>query len=127
MANSVKKELLFSVTAADCDWDYFRAGGPGGQYQNKTDSACRCTHRASGAVGISRDHRSQGQNKKAAFERMALSKSFKAWHRMEVARRMGQESPEDVVDRQMREGKIRVEGKDENGRWSEDAVKDIGE
>ena len=30
------KELLFSVTKDDFDWDYFRAGGKGGQHQNKT-------------------------------------------------------------------------------------------
>lgn len=90
----MSKTLLFSVTREDCDWDYFCAGGPGGQHQNKTASACRCTHRASGAVGISRDHRQQGQNKKEAFKRMAATKEFKNWLRIETARRTGQAEQE---------------------------------
>ena len=53
------KKLLFSVTAADCRFDYYRGSGKGGQKRNKTSSAVRCTHIASGAVGASDDTRSQ--------------------------------------------------------------------
>lgn len=74
-----KGELLFSVTLKDCDVDTFRAGGNGGQNQNKRDTGVRVTHRASGAVGTARDERSQLQNKKLAFRRMAESKLFQAW------------------------------------------------
>lgn len=71
------RELLLSVTAKDCEWDYFRAGGKGGQKQNKTSSGARCRHRASGAVGESREERSQLQNRKKAFRKMAESEKFK--------------------------------------------------
>lgn len=74
-----ERQLLFSVTLADCDMDTFRAGGPGGQNQNKRNTGVRVTHRASGAVGTARDERSQLQNKKLAFKRMAESTLFKAW------------------------------------------------
>ncbi len=84
------KELLFSVTRDDCDWSFMPAGGPGGQHSNKCSTACRCTHRASGAVGFAREYRSQKQNRAAAFKLMAESKEFKTWHRIEVARRLGQ-------------------------------------
>ena len=53
------RELLFSVTAKDCRFDYYRGSGAGGQHRNKTESAVRCTHLASGAVGQAEDHREQ--------------------------------------------------------------------
>ena len=74
-----KKKLAFSITAKDLRVDTFRSGGKGGQHQNKTNSGVRITHDASGAVGESREHREQLQNKKAAFTRMTETKEFKSW------------------------------------------------
>ena len=71
------KVLAFSVSIKDCRVDTFRTGGPGGQKQNKTSSGARVIHEASGAVGESRTERSQLQNKKNAFRRMAESDKFK--------------------------------------------------
>lgn len=82
-----RRELLFSVTLDDCRVDTFRAGGKGGQHQNKTSSGVRITHKPSGAVGESREHRSQLQNKKAAFRRMAEAAKFKIWMNSEIWRR----------------------------------------
>lgn len=116
-----QREPLFSVTAADCRWDYFRGSGAGGQHRNKTDSAVRCTHIASGAVGTAQDTRSQHANKRLAFGRMARSKVFQDWNRREVARLTGREiAVREKVERSLRH--VIVEGKDENGRWSVDAV-----
>src|SRR5208282_4134188 len=75
----MSKKLAFSVTLKDCKLDTFSAGGPGGQHQNTSNTGVRITHRESGAVGESREYRSQLQNKKAAFRRMAESGKFKAW------------------------------------------------
>jgi protein subunit release factor B len=49
------KHLLFSVTAKDCDWDTLAASSKGGQHANRNETAVRCTHRESGAVGVSRE------------------------------------------------------------------------
>lgn len=84
-----KRELLFSVTAKDCEWSYTRGTGNGGQKKNKTSSAVHCMHRPSGAHGYSEASRSQLDNRRDAFVKMAESKEFKTWNRMEAMRRMG--------------------------------------
>ena len=114
----IQRELLFSVTLADCRVDTFRSGGKGGQHQNTTDSGVRITHIASGAVGESREHRSQHANKKTAFRRMAESEKFRKWYRIETARRTGRLAEiESEVDRAMRPEYLRIETKNERGRW----------
>lgn len=72
------KELLLSVTLKDCDVQTKRGHGKGGQNRNTRDTACRIVHRASGAVGESQEQRSQLQNKRAAFLRMAQTPVFQA-------------------------------------------------
>jgi protein subunit release factor B len=112
------KELLFSVTASDCDWSYYVGPGNGGQKKNKTHSGVICLHRASGAQARCHDGRSQSQNKQAAFRKMAETKEFKAWHRIEVAKHMGTHRDiEKAVDKAMEQ--VRTEVQDENGRWME--------
>lgn len=114
-----KRKLLFSVTAKDCRWEYYKGSGAGGQKRNKTSSAVRCTHEASGAVGQAEDTRSQHQNKCLAFGRMGHSKEFQKWARIEAARVTGKLAEiENWVDQQM-VSEIRVERKDDNGRWVE--------
>ena len=111
------KEVLFSVTATDCDWEYMRGTGPGGQKRNKTESKVRCTHRDSGAIGESDETRSQHDNKRKAFVKMAQTPQFRAWHKIETARRMGQLADlNEAVDRTMKECNLRIEGK-RDGRW----------
>jgi len=103
-------DLLFSVTAKDCRWDYFRGSGKGGQKRNKTESGVRCTHYASGAVGQSDDTRSQHVNKRTAFQRMSDTAEFKSWHRREVGKHLGVEQQiKDAVDKSMQPQNLEVE------------------
>ena len=104
------KELLFSLTKKDFVVQTFRAGGKGGQHQNKTESGVRIIHPASGAVGEGRSERSQAQNKKAAFERLIQSKTFQTWHKREVALHLiGRAEVDRWVGEQMQEKHLKVE------------------
>lgn len=78
------KRKVLSVTIKDCDVQTFRAGGKGGQHQNKTETGIRIIHQPSGAVGESRETRSQLTNKRAAFMRMARSERFQTWLRRQI-------------------------------------------
>ena len=118
MTDKGGKQLLFSVTKEDCDWQTFRSGGKGGQNQNKVSSGVRCIHRASGAVGEARDTRSQLLNRRAAFERMAQSAVFQTWLRLETARRLGQPSVDELVERAMEPQNLKFEGLVE-GKWQQ--------
>lgn len=112
------RELVFSVTAKDCEWKYTRGTGHGGQAKNKTSSAVHCIHRPSGGHGYAEDHREQLKNRQTAFKRMAETQEFKDWIHLEFNRRTGiQAVIDDNINRELR--RIRVDAKDENGRWVE--------
>jgi protein subunit release factor B len=118
LSNRQAKRLIFSVTAKDCKFKATKGSGPGGQHRNKTSSAIYCFHEPSGAVGYACDERSQHRNKKIAFGRMARSKKFKDWLRLEVSRVTGERDLiEKKVDVQMKSENLKVEFVDENGRW----------
>ena len=55
---------------AQCEVQTFRAGGPGGQHQNMTDSAVRLKHQATGLTVTCRAQRSQYLNKMDALRRL---------------------------------------------------------
>jgi peptide chain release factor len=65
-----------------------RSSGPGGQSVNKTESAVRAVHIASGISALSRDERSQSLNKKTAFDRLAARMAEEAQAR-ELSARSG--------------------------------------
>lgn len=116
----MSRELLFSVRIEDCVVETKRGHGKGGQNRNKRDTAVRIVHPPSGAVGEAQDERSQLQNKRLAFERMARSGKFRAWLNREVWIRQGLPSPEEEVAKAMAPQNLRVEVKDERGRWTPD-------
>lgn len=58
------------TTGGVIEYKTCRASGPGGQHVNKTESAVRATHVASGLSVLASDTRSQHQNKKLATARL---------------------------------------------------------
>ena len=67
----MKRELIVSYTKKDFKIDTFCTGGPGGQNQNRNKNGVRITHIPTWLSAESRVYKSQGQNKKAAFHKLA--------------------------------------------------------
>jgi hypothetical protein len=55
---------------AQCRMEFYRSSGPGGQHRNKTESAVRLTHLATGVVATATERRNQHENRRHALARL---------------------------------------------------------
>jgi len=114
------KQLLFSLSKDKGDFiiQATKGSGAGGQNRNKRETACRIVHPASGAVGFCQEERHFEVNKRRAFARCTESPVFKKWLNLKIAESQGLlRDIDEKVDRALRQ--VKVEVKDENGRWVE--------
>src|SRR5713226_9399009 len=77
---SVWTALTDTQLLAQCDVDTYRASGPGGQKRNKTSSAVRLRHPASGLIVIAEESRSQHENRARALRRLRQALYLKIRH-----------------------------------------------
>jgi protein subunit release factor A len=104
------KQLLFSLTKKDFVVQTFCTGGNGGGHRNAKQNGVRIIHPASGARAEHRDGRDQAKNKVAAFKKLVETPEFKAWHKVETMRLLGQlKEIEERVDDAMRPEHIKIE------------------
>ncbi len=104
------KQRLFTITPQDCREERYRGSGAGGQNRNKRDTGIRFTHEPSGAVGESEAQRSQLQNRREAFRKMASSPRFIMWAKAQgQARIEGHASLDRKIDQSMAEENLRIE------------------
>jgi protein subunit release factor A len=72
MTDSIDIPESDEALLAECEVQTFRAGGPGGQHQNVTESAVRLVHLPTGLTVTCRAQRSQHLNKTDALRRLRL-------------------------------------------------------
>lgn len=60
-----------TINKQDLDITFFKAGGPGGQHRNKTETAVRIHHRPTGITVTASERRSRQANIEHALERLA--------------------------------------------------------
>lgn len=113
----MERQRIVHLTAKDFEVQTFRSGGKGGQNQNKTESGVRIIHPPSGAIGESREERSQMQNKKIAFKRLTNTDKFQKWLHLEHCRKCGtipseremERQVDEMISRDLENGNIKIE------------------
>lgn len=113
------KELLFSVTKKDLEISYFSGTGGGGQHRNKHQNCVKMYHKNSGARSTGQSNKERKSNLKEAFNNLVESQKFKIWLNERIYEEANQISIEKKVKDLMSPENLRIETKEEKGKWKE--------
>lgn len=113
------RELLFSVTKKDLKIEFFSGTGAGGQYRNKHQNCVRIHHLDSGVIVTGQSQRDRSANIREAFSNLVKNPKFKIWHARIINEVLSGRTLEQIVEEAMKPENIKIEMKDEKGKWIE--------
>ena len=111
-------ELLFSVTKKDLEIQYFSGTGAGGQHRNKHQNCVRIHHKDSGVTVTGQSARDRVSNTKEALHNLVNHAKFKIWLNRKAWEIMDGKTLEERVDSMLAPENLKVEAKDEKGKWT---------
>ncbi len=97
-------EADIEVHPEDITWEFYRAGGKGGQNVNKVSSAVRLRHIPTGLVVTCQSERDQFQNRQVALSLLRA----KLWEKREMEQSQALSEQRSIIGRGMRAEKIRT-------------------
>ncbi len=97
-------EADIEVHPEDITWEFYRAGGKGGQNVNKVSSAVRLRHIPTGLVVTCQSERDQFQNRQVALSFLRA----KLWEKREIEQTQALSEQRSIIGRGMRAEKIRT-------------------
>ena len=94
----------------DTEITFFRGSGKGGQNRNKVETGVRVRHIPSGIVLEADEERTQGQNRRIAFER--LKQRLEKLNKPRKVRKMSTKLPAKAKAKRLREKRIQSRKKE---------------
>jgi len=113
---TMKKELLFSITKKDFKIEYFSGTGRGGQYRNKHQNCVRLHHPDSSVIVTGQSNRERKTNLREALANLVKHPKFRIWYNCKVQEVLEGQSIKEKVDKMMKPENLRIEVK-KDGKW----------